>query len=36
MNTMVATIRETVRGIADVAVSTVADADRIRHSADIL
>jgi methyl-accepting chemotaxis protein len=35
-NTMVSGIRETVHGIADVAVSTVADADRIRHSADIL
>ncbi|MDY7226358.1 methyl-accepting chemotaxis protein [Hyalangium rubrum] len=35
-NTMVTGIRETVRGIADVAVSTVADAERIRHSADIL
>jgi methyl-accepting chemotaxis protein len=35
-NSMVSGIRETVHGIADVAVSTVADADRIRHSADIL
>ncbi|MDC0712139.1 cache domain-containing protein [Stigmatella sp. ncwal1] len=35
-NTMVTGIRETVQGIASVAVSTVANADRIRRSADVL
>ncbi len=35
-NTMVGGVRETVRGLAEVAVSTVADADRIRRSADEL
>jgi methyl-accepting chemotaxis protein len=35
-NTMVHGVRDMVRGLADVAVSTVADADRIRRSADAL
>ncbi|WP_240486744.1 methyl-accepting chemotaxis protein [Hyalangium minutum] len=35
-NTMVQGVREMVKGLADVAVSTVADADRIRRFADNL
>ena len=35
-NTMVQGVQEMVKGLADVAVSTVADADRIRRSADAL
>ncbi|MBN1203983.1 MAG: methyl-accepting chemotaxis protein [Myxococcaceae bacterium] len=35
-NAMVVGIRETVKGLVDVAISTVADVDRIRQSAELL
>ncbi|WP_224240373.1 methyl-accepting chemotaxis protein [Hyalangium gracile] len=35
-NTMVYGVRDMVKGLADVAIATVADADRIRRSADAL
>jgi methyl-accepting chemotaxis protein len=35
-NTMVVALRETVKGLVDVAISTVAEVDRIRQSAQLL